>query len=235
MPYSGCVPAKVTVPSAGARTDVRGCALISMPPWNSVTRVHGERRLPNSELTEPRTGQRDGSAATALPARAIKRSRARRCSPCSVTLSARRSTSSFGESRSGSLVAPPPMPLSRAPGTSSGPNGSQMRAWSSRQPIISWRSSAARRLNESMVSRWSAICLAKVLASRVSSRSWVQSLASAPTTEMAKASPTKVPTATGRVKLNRTTLAPSPRTTSRLKWSRLLNRARARPGFGLEG
>src|SRR5437016_10410038 len=77
MPYSGCVPAKVTVPSAGARTDVRGCALISMPPWNSVTRVHGERRLPNSELTEPRTGQRDGSAATALPARAIKRSRAR--------------------------------------------------------------------------------------------------------------------------------------------------------------
>src|SRR2546429_5747659 len=68
MPYSGCVPAKVTVPSAGARTDVRGCALMSMPPWNSVTRVHGERRLPNSELTEPRTGQRDGSAATALPA-----------------------------------------------------------------------------------------------------------------------------------------------------------------------
>src|SRR5436309_3272853 len=28
MPYSGCVPAKVTVPSAGARTDVRGGAAV---------------------------------------------------------------------------------------------------------------------------------------------------------------------------------------------------------------
>src|SRR2546427_6112153 len=60
LPYSGCAPAKKTVPPAGARTGVRGWALMSRPLWNSVTRVQGETRLPNSEFTPPRTGQRDG-------------------------------------------------------------------------------------------------------------------------------------------------------------------------------
>src|SRR2546430_278155 len=33
---------------------------MSMPLWNSIPGFHGELRLPNSELTAPRTGQPDG-------------------------------------------------------------------------------------------------------------------------------------------------------------------------------
>src|SRR3989442_1080582 len=58
---------------------------MSMPLWNSSPEVHGELRVPNSEFTAPRTGQRDGSAATALPARAIRRSSAVRRWVCSRT------------------------------------------------------------------------------------------------------------------------------------------------------
>src|SRR5213592_4198388 len=50
LPYSGCAPAKKTVPPAGARTGVRGWALMSRPLWNSVTRVQGETRLPSPEI-----------------------------------------------------------------------------------------------------------------------------------------------------------------------------------------
>src|SRR4029450_7257102 len=49
---------------------------MARPLWNSMPDVHGESRMPNSELTAPRTGQREGSAATALPARDISRSSA---------------------------------------------------------------------------------------------------------------------------------------------------------------
>src|SRR5437899_2016843 len=72
---------------------------MSMPLWNSVPDDQGDCRIPNSELTAPRIGQRDGSAARALPARKTSRSRALRLSPCSATLSARRSSSSDGEGR----------------------------------------------------------------------------------------------------------------------------------------
>src|ERR1700745_959268 len=67
---------------------------MSMPLWNSRPAVHGELRVPNSELTAPRTGQRDGSAATALPARAISRSSAVSRCVCSFTASPRRVSSS---------------------------------------------------------------------------------------------------------------------------------------------
>src|SRR2546425_913962 len=59
MPYSWYVPATVTVPAAGARTGVPCWERMSRPLWNSVPCAHGDCRMPNSELTAPRTGQRD--------------------------------------------------------------------------------------------------------------------------------------------------------------------------------
>src|SRR5205809_180292 len=98
IPYSWYVPAIVTTPPAGARIGVPCWARMSRPLWNSVPDDHGDTRMPNSELTAPRIGHREGSAASALPARATSRSSALRLSPCSATLSARRSSSSRGES-----------------------------------------------------------------------------------------------------------------------------------------
>ena len=47
-----------------------------------------------------------------------------------------------GGNREAARIAGPPTPLSRPPGVSSGPNGSQILAWRSRQPAISSRRSA---------------------------------------------------------------------------------------------
>src|SRR5216117_479169 len=110
VPYSGAVPAKTTVPAAGACTAVPRLAPMSMPAWNSGSFVHGDLRLPNSEFTEPRTGQREGSAARALPARPISRSSARRFSPSCMIVSVKRFSSSLAEmpgvGRSDGVVAP---------------------------------------------------------------------------------------------------------------------------------
>ena len=129
-------------------------------------RCHGDWRVPYSELTAPRTGQRVGSEASMRPARAMSRSSARRLSVCSLTESPSRFSSSIGDSRAGApseVGVPPPMPRSRPPaGASSGPSGSQIFACSSRQPDTSWRSSATRRLKVLIVTR----CCCDLLAER---------------------------------------------------------------------
>src|SRR5438046_2106906 len=61
-PYSEWGPAWITVPAAGDFTEVPPLAAMSRPEWNSGAFVHGLSRLPNSEFTAPRTGQRGGVA-----------------------------------------------------------------------------------------------------------------------------------------------------------------------------
>ena len=201
-------------------TGVPRSALMSRPAWNSVfPEVHGDGRLPNSELTAPRTGQRDGSAARARPAFEIIRSRALRLSVCSRTPSPSLLSSSAGDSRPVGRSVPgagPPTPLSRPPGVSSGPNGSQIFACRSRHPAISWRRSATRRLKRSMAARCSMSCWCITTASRVSSRSLTQSPKSAAVSDTVQAIPTKAATAAVLTKLKRRTRTPSPRTMRRL-------------------
>src|SRR5437773_265752 len=124
-PYSEWGPAWITVPAAGDFTEVPPLAAMSRPEWNSGAFVHGLSRLPNSEFTAPRTGQRDGSAASALRARVMSLSSARRLSPSSITFSARRSSCAMAESlpigRSVG-VARPPMPVPEFLGATTGPS-----------------------------------------------------------------------------------------------------------------
>src|SRR5260370_32851867 len=61
FPYSPPLPAKYTAPDAGARTAVPRFALMSRPWWNSCSPVQGDVRMPNRELSGPRTGQRRGN------------------------------------------------------------------------------------------------------------------------------------------------------------------------------
>ena len=141
-PYSGWVPAKTTVPGAGALTCVPTGAPMSSPLWNSDLEDHGEERPPKPELTDPRTGQRDGSAASMRVARLRKRSSERRSSPSSLTTLVNRSSSSpMGASSDVSPArdgpVPPPMPVLRLAGPLSGLKGSQILARSSRHPLIS--------------------------------------------------------------------------------------------------
>ena len=190
-----------------------------------VPDVHGDGRLPNSELTAPRTGHRDGSAASARPAFVIIRSSALRLSVCSRTPSPSLFSSSEGVRRPAGRSVPgagPPTPLSRPPGVSSGPNGSQIFACMSRQPAISERSSAIRRLKRSMAARCSMSCWCITTASRVSSRSLTQSPKSAAVSDTVQARLTKAATAAVRTKLKRSTRTPSPRTMRRLNSPRRL-------------
>src|SRR5262250_56450 len=78
---------------------------MSRPLWNSFPDVHGDWRMPNSELTAPRIGHRDGSAASALPAFPTSRSSALRLSPCSATASARHSVDAEGATTDRAIAA----------------------------------------------------------------------------------------------------------------------------------
>src|SRR5215472_5590646 len=127
-PYSGWAPANTTTPGAGARTSVPTGAPMSRPLWNSDFADQGEERAPKLEFTGPRTGQRDGSAASTRVARLRKRSRERRSSPSSFTTPVRRSSSSPMAARSDDSPervgpVPPPMPAPRLAEPFSGPEG----------------------------------------------------------------------------------------------------------------
>src|SRR5216683_2495456 len=127
FPYSPLLPAKYTAPDAGARTAVPRFALMSRPWWNSCSPVQGDVRMPNRELSGPRTGQRRGNDRSMGRVLSMKRPRARRLCPLSPTLldrSARacgRAGVSLAKTSGSTAIAPPmPVPLALLPALDAG-------------------------------------------------------------------------------------------------------------------